>query len=723
MSATSDSAPPTAHRWKFFRAGGLDQVSLETAEDFRSLCDLDQKLWVALSCPTRGLEFDSRTLDLIDSDKDGRIRVPEILEAVKFAILHLKNPADLLKSMDALPLSSINDSHDAGKRLLSAAREILKNLGKADATVITVEDTTDTTKIFVQTKFNGDGIVPPASAPDDDTRKVIEDIIATLGSEPDRGGGAGVSQTKVDSFFAELQAHADWWDKAQTDRAGILPFGDATPQAHQAFRAVRAKMDDYFGRCRLAAFDPRAAAPMNRAEAEFIPLATKALSSTVAEVADFPLAHIEANRPLSLTENLNPAWMGAMITFHREVIVPPHGAAKKHLTVEEWTALCAKFAPYEAWQADKKGALVERLGLPRVRQILGTTSKQTITRLIEQDKALEPEFAAISAVDKLVRYYRDLYRLLNNFVSFTDFYSQRHAIFQVGTLYLDGRSCDLCIQVEDMARHNALAALSGAYLAYCECVRKATGEKMTVAAAFTSGDSDNLMVGRNGVFYDRRGRDWDATIVKIIDSPISIGQAFWAPYKKVVRFIEEQVGKRAAAADAAVGDKMTGAVTATSKAVETGKVEQRPKIDTGVIAALGVAAAGLGGMIGGVASAFLGLGRWMPLGFLGLILLISTPSMVLAWLKLRKRNLGPLLDASGWAVNGRVKINLLLGAALTRVAKLPANANRMLDDPFEDKDSKLRRRLWVMIALLAGIVGILTYKGVPDLLGELWAKR
>src|SRR6185436_11638324 len=97
---------------------------------------------------------------------------------------------------------------------------------------------------------------------------------------------------------------------------------------------------------------------------------------------------------------------------------------------------------------------------------------------------------AIVAVDKLVRYHRDLYRLLNNFISFRDFYRRKDkAVFQVGTLYLDQR--------------------------YCELTRKSTGEKMTIAAAFTNGDSDNLMVGRNGIFYDRSGRDWDATITKI----------------------------------------------------------------------------------------------------------------------------------------------------------------------------------------------------------------
>ena len=141
---------------------------------------------------------------------------------------------------------------------------------------------------------------------------------------------------------------------------------------------------------------------------------------------------------------------------------------------------------------------------------------------------------------------RDLHRLLQNFVSFTEFYARRGgAVFQAGTLYLDGRSCELCVRVDDANRHAAMAVLARSYLAYCDLTRAASGGKMTVAAAFTAGDSDYLMVGRNGIFYDRAGRDWDATITKIVDHPISIGQAFWAPYKKVLRWIEEQVAKRA----------------------------------------------------------------------------------------------------------------------------------------------------------------------------------
>ena len=195
-----------------------------------------------------------------------------------------------------------------------------------------------------------------------------------------------------------------------------------------------------------------------------------------------------------------------------------------------------------------------------------------LDRLIARDKALEPEFKAISDVERLVRYYRDLRTLLHNFVNFADFYSpDRYAAFQAGTLFLDSRSTELCIRVDTP---NPLAAMSKACIAYCSCSR-ADGSKMTIAACFTQGDSDYLFVGRNGVFYDRQGTLWYAVITSIVENPISIRQAFWAPYKKFLRMIEEQVAKRAAAADAEATGKLTRAAEQTAN-VDQAKPDAAP---------------------------------------------------------------------------------------------------------------------------------------------------
>jgi len=265
-----------------------------------------------------------------------------------------------------------------------------------------------------------------------------------------------------------------------------------------------------------------------------------------------------------------------------------------------------------------------------------------------------------------VRYYLNLHKLCVNFVNFKNFYSRvQPAMFQAGTLFLDQRSCDLCLTVDDAAKHSLMAGLAGAYLAYCDCVRKVTNEKLSIVAVFSQGDDDNLMVGRNGIFYDRKGRDFDATITKIISNPISLRQAFWSPYKKLVRFIEEQVAARAAVADTDVNATLTATAAAPATA-------SKLKFDPSVIALISVALGSLGVAFATVL-AYLGkFDPWqIPFVFGGLMLIVSGPSLVLAFIKLRKRNLGPILDANGWAVNAKAKINVPLGTSLTSIAKLP----------------------------------------------------
>ena len=681
------------YTWKFFRAGGFDQVKIETGADLMNLDQLDQKLWVALACPTRGLEFDNRTLDLIDADKDGRVRVPEIIAAAKWATAMLKNPDDLIKGSPSLALSAINDATPEGKQILSSAKQILANLGKADISAIDLEDTADTAKIFAATNFNGDGIIPADAAGDDATKIIIGEIMATLGAETDRSGKPGVNQTKVDLFFAEATAHSDWWKKAEGDK-NILPLGEATAAAAAAVKAVKTKVDDFFARCRLAAFDARAIAALNREEKEYLALAAKDLTITSAEIAALPLAQIAAGKALPLVEGINPAWAAPITALHLAAIRPLFGD-KPVLTEADWSLLQSKLAAFETWSTSKVGAKVEALGLKRLREILAADAKAKIDALIAKDKALEPEANAIAAVEKLIRFNRDLYTLCVNFVSFKDFYSRKKpAIFQAGRLFLDQRSCDLCLTVEDAGKHAVMAGLAGAYLAYVDCVRKATGEKLSILAVFSQGDDDNLMVGRNGIFYDRKGRDFDATITKIVANPISLRQAFWAPYKKLVRFVEEQVAKRAATADAAATANLQSAATTPTAS---------NKIDTGTLAAIGLVLTTLMGALGAIFAKVFGLPLWqIPIVLVGLMLAISMPSVIMAWLQLRKRNIGPILDANGWAVNAKAKMNVPFGASLTQIAVLPPGAQRDLVDPFAEK--KKPWGLYITLLVIAGIL-------------------
>lgn len=705
------------HSWRFFRSGGVDQVSLDSGADLASLRDLDPKLWMALSCPVQGLELDAATLALIDSDKDGRVRVPEVLSAVEWVCGRLKNADDLLKRSETLSLASINDADEEGKRLIASARRILAGLGKPDAETIAVADVADASKTFAATRFNGDGIIPSSAAGDEAGRKMIEEIVSCVGGVDDRSGVPGVDETRLDAFIDACRAYDAWWRAGEADPA-ILPYRGDTVAAYAAFSAVRAKIDDFFTRCRLAAFDARSTGHLNRSEKDYEQMAVRLLSSGSPELVDLPLARVEAGWALPLNDAVNPAWTKAIETFNRLVILPRLGE-KTALTSAEWDKIVATFSAHESWLAGKAGSCVERLGLPRIRAILGASLDRSVRDLIAQDKALAPEAAAIDSVERLVRLHRDLYTLLNNMVSFRDFYDRkRGAVFQNGTLYLDGRSCDLCLRVEDVGKHAAMATLSQTYLAYCDCVRAGSSEKMSIVAAFTAGDAELLAVGRHGIFVDRRGRDWDAVVVKLIEHPISIGEAFWTPYRRIGRMITEQVEKFAGAGDKAMQEKLSGGIAGAADKAQTaaasaagGPPAAPQAFDVGrfagIFAAIGLAIGAIGTAIASVVTGFLALSWWqMPLAIFGLMLLVSGPSMIMAAIRLRNRNIGPVLDANGWAINSRLMMSIAFGGSLTKTAELPAGAKRTLEDPFADAENPWPRRIiWLLIITILAVAG------------------
>ncbi|MBW7900901.1 MAG: hypothetical protein H3C26_05465 [Rhodocyclaceae bacterium] len=695
----------TAHQWRFFRAGGFDQVRLDRSEDLMHLDRLDQKLWVALSCPVNGLEFDTRTLALLDADGDGHVRANDVIAACRWTGGLLRDRDLLVRGVHPLPLAAIDDATDEGRVLLASARTVLKNLGK-DADAISVEDTEDSVRIFAATRFNGDGIVIPASTDDAALQAVIADIVAVCGGRPDRSGETGVGAEECGAFFADLDALVAWLCVPEESPAP-LPLGAATAAAAAAVAAVRAKVDDYFARCRLAEFDPRAGNAMNGSDEDFRALALRTLNpaETGDGMAALPLARVEAGRPLPLAGGANPAWAEALAALRQDAVAPLVGD-RETLDEAGWREIVARLAAFADWQAARPATRLDALGEARAREIAALAPQAALDALIAQDLALAGEADAIAAVDRLVHYARDLGRLCNNFVSFRDFYTgQGKAVFQAGTLYLDGRSCDLVVPVLDADRHAALAGLSGIYLAYCDCTRG--GDRRSIAAAFTAGDSDQLMVGRNGVFYDRDGKDWDATITKIVEHPISVRQAFWSPYKKLARMAAEQFQKFAAARAKAADDLAAKSVAGAQQAVAAGKPATAPTpFDAarfaGIFAAIGLAIGAIGTALASVVTGFLGLSWWqMPLALAGLVLIVSGPAMAMAWFKLRNRNLGPLLDANGWAVNARAKINISFGTSLTQLATLPEGAERALADPYAD-----RRTPWKLyfVALVLAVV-------------------
>lgn len=727
MQAPQQQPSSTPHTWQFFRAGGVDQVIIRSGADIAHLGELDQKLWVALACPTRGIEFDARTLDLIDTDKDGRIRPPELLAACAWACRMLADPEELARPGDTLALSALADSDD-GKALAAQARRVLSFAGRPDADVIDLETVLKRTEVLSEMRFNGDGVVSPETAADDALAKqTIQWIMKIQGSVPAVDEEPpGVDRELAEAFFKHVAKLRQWTDAARS-ATSTLALGDATLDAAMALAAVRQKIDDFFARSRLAAYDLRAASALNPSKDDYLAMAGDQLALSSDAIAALPIAPLSPIGPtvaVPLLHGVNPAWAKALAAFHRKAVAPLLGPDVQALTEARWQQVQDTLAPAQKWLADKPAtplAAIESHAL--FEPLLHGDAEQRVMALIDQDEAEKAHNDLTLAWEKLLRFKRDLLHLVNNFVSFSEFYRREGAVFQAGTLYLDARSCDLTVQVPDAARHAKLAGLAKIYLAYCDCVRKDPKkgvQKQTIVAAFTAGDVDFLFVGRNGVFYDRKGRDWDATITKLIENPTSIAQAFFSPYKKFLRMIEEQVAKRAAASDSRVEKSLgstasslantslqgTGGTAATAAtATPAAVLDPAKRTDVGTVAAIGVALGSISAVLVGVFAKFVDMGPWIPLALIGIVLAISGPSMLIAWLKLRQRSLGPLLDASGWAINGRMRINTRLGSSLSQTAHVPPNARHTLRDPYAES----RSTVWLAVTAVAVGAAALAY--------------
>ena len=546
------------HNWKFFKCGRIAQVKIDCGADIENLKELDRKLWTVLSCPLKGLRFDQRTLEFLDSDHDGHVRAPEVLAAI-----------DWLKGK-GVNFDSLFKKDDADVKALDDVTAQQAALDKA----------------------------PPSK----------EDLAA-------------------------MKA----WEEAPSKDASILPFGDKTAAANDALAAVEPTIDAFF-----------------------------------AVPDDMPLVTEEADKVLPLKKNLNPKWSAAVGAFATAVL----DSNAESLSRSDWAAAKAKLAPYRAWCASKP--------------VMAADAK---AKLEEQEK--------------LLRLKLNFVEFLRNFVNQGGLYDYGSlAIYQTGTLYIDAREMPLTFHVDDAGAHSALAGRSECYLLYLKLTRDGGKASRTVCAAVTAGFAGSLWVGKNGVFIDRDGLDWDATVTSVVEKQISLREAFWAPWKKIFTTVAEQAKKF-------LGSKQDAAVANVTTKATAAPAAPADKSSNGAAIASSIAAIGIGvGMLGTACAALIGLVAGLPLwkvalGLLCVLLIVSLPSVILTYFKLRKRDIGAILNACGWAVNRPLYFSMKRAKLFTHEAKIPACAS-LARDPYAD-GHPVRNTIIVILLLLALAAGAAWY--------------
>ena len=389
-------------------------MRITTGEDIAHLHELDPKMWTVLSCPVKGLEIDEKSLNYMDCDGDGKLRVNDIICMSKWLTGALKDPDLLLDGKDCIDVEQFNQDNPDGLKLYKSAREILSDLNK-DGNVITLTDATNVGAIFAQTRFNGDGIITEASADAAEDKEAIAAAVACMGGVADRSGTVGVDAPMVEAFYKSLADYSAW-QAAAVD----APYGADTDRVIDLYNALDAKIKDFFMRTKLAAFSPDSTASLDVQTASIQAISADNLTSKGDEIASYPIARVTGKAEIDLSAPVNPAWAARFAEFKSLAIDP----AAKVLTEEDWAAVGSRLSAYASWKAAKAGAAVESLGIDKVNGLLAQNRKDSLLAIVAHDASLAEEVGNIALVEKFLYVFRDFYRLLRNFVTFHDFYTK-----------------------------------------------------------------------------------------------------------------------------------------------------------------------------------------------------------------------------------------------------------------------------------------------------------
>ena len=357
---------------------------------------------------------------------------------------------------------------------------------------------------------------------------------------------------------------------------------------------------------------------------------------------DMPLVTEDPDKELPLRDHLNPKHLEAILAFAEKCVKPVLGD-KATLSRLDWKAVKAAFAAYRAWATSKP--------------VMNAGAKGQ----------LEDE-------ERVLRYKLHLVEFLENYVNMRRLYDEKDlAVFQTGVLRIDAKELNLCFHVADEGAHAALAEKSKCCVIYLKLSRPSEGATRSVCAVVTAGTVGQLYVGRNGVFYDRDGKDWEAVITKVVESQVSLAEAFWAPWKKLGEslsgLVKKFLGDRQASVDASMsaGKLPPAAAQGDAKGGNGGGAAMASSI-----AAIGIGLGMLSAAMAALLSAVKGMGPVQILiAIVAVVLVVSLPSVILTWFKLRQRDLGAILNASGWAINRPMRFSMKRARAFTICAPCP----------------------------------------------------
>ncbi|MFW6132287.1 MAG: hypothetical protein ACOC8F_00205 [Planctomycetota bacterium] len=658
----------------FRRLGRSYHLRIRSANDLQRIAELDDAHWLATNAPIGSLNCDATFLALLDGDGNGRITADELRDAVTWTLEALGQTDGLLAGSDTITLTALNAQTELGASLRDAVGRLLGQLDRPDAGAVSLEDIRRVKAELEARPVSAAGVVLPEAAEDETVRRFLEHVVAVTGSGEHPTGRVGVGAKELDAFLAQATACLDWL--AAGDEKDLRPLGDATLAAWQAYAPLRDKLEQFFAQCRAIAMDPALADRAGPDPAARLELDLSDPVAIEAYLAKAPLASPTAAGQLPLRESVNPHYADALERFARDAVAPLLAREADVLTPEGYRRVRDALEPFGAHQSNRPDERLLAIPVEILQTYLAPRFREAVRTLIARSRPAEFAVDAARSLEKMALYQANLLSLANNFVSFPHLYdARRRALFEMGTLVVAGRRLNFAVRVANRGAHAEVAREGNMFVVYAEVLPPAGEAPYEVALPLTAGGKGPLRVGRRCVFRETSGRLVDARIVGMIENPVSAVEAVTAPFHRLGRMLSGRIESIGAAA----GKRFDSRAETAVQAVPTGETPAQPAsaasksaVSGGLLMGGAVAVAAVGSAVAYITKTLANVRVWQVLTAVGATLgVIIVPIVLVALFKLRRRDLGVVLEGAGWAINGPMRLSRRQAQAFTRRPSYP----------------------------------------------------
>lgn len=586
--------------------GGRYQPILLSSDDMFSILDVNPQHWSANCAPVEGLACDENFLSCLDSDSNGKILPHEIRDSIQWIQEALHDHSGFWEEKDYLPLAAFRTENSLGLALKESAEYVLETLGST-ADAIALSQVQARTKIQQAGAMNGDGIIPPSAMEHPVQKQFVQDLILILGGVPDKNGEQGINEEQALSFSARAQSWLAWRQEKPD-----VPFEDPTADI-AALRTIQPTIDRFFSSCLFG---------VSQENLSKDALIAKPNSAGVLKKNDW------------IHPSFRTPWRRCSFLF----------AQKEEISWQEWERVCAHIDMFSAWQEREPSGNFSSVDPSRLQQLLQERELWRILQdKITEDRSSAKQLDKLADLEKILLLQNNFRSFVNSYVNFSHFYNpKRQSLPERGSLLMDGRIFRLSVQVLDREQHKRRAKDSGFFLLYVHV--DASGGGFEVATAVTGKRRGDLHIGKKGVFTLVEGEEYPAAVVDIVNNPINIQEAFWAPFSSVQGFVQKRLEKFSSQHQQEL-----------ETTVEKNFIQPSESTDTTTKAALlngGVTVAALSSSFAYLIKTLSSIQVSQLVSvILAPLLVVAMLSSLMAWWKLQRRDLGPILEASGWGIN------------------------------------------------------------------------